>query len=249
MNIQFAVRGRSVYVLEVNPRASRTAPFVSKATGLPLPRLATRLVMGSRLNDLGLKEIEPEYVTVKEAVFSFDRFPGVDPVLGPEMRSTGEVMGIDPAYGLAIGKAFIAAGSNLPTSGHVFLSVRDEDKPQAARLARALTDLGFTVLATPGTAAFLRAGGLKVELVNKVSAGHPNPLDHLKNNRLQLVINTTMGRQTVLDSESIRRTAILCKVPMITTMAGAEATVEAIASLKNGPITVKSLQEYHQGNG
>ncbi len=247
MNIQFAVKGRSVYVLEVNPRASRTAPFVSKATGLPLPRLATRVVMGSRLADLGVKEVTIPYVVAKEAVFSFDRFPGVDPILGPEMRSTGEVMGIDPSYGLALGKAISAAGTSLPTSGRVFMSVRDDDKPLAARVARQLADLGFTILATPGTAAYLKQSGLAVELVNKVSAGRPNALDHLKNNRLDLVINTTMGRQTVLDSESIRRTALLCKVPMITTMAGAVATAEAIAGLKGGGATVRSLQEYHQG--
>jgi carbamoyl-phosphate synthase large subunit len=247
MNIQFAVKGRTVYVLEVNPRASRTAPFVSKATGLPLPALATKVLMGSRLADLGVKEVEPPCVAVKESVFSFDRFPGVDPILGPEMRSTGEVMGLDPSYGLAIGKAFLAAGTSLPTSGRVFLSVRDDDKPLAARVARQLADLGFTLMATPGTASFLRGSGLTVENVNKVSAGRPNALDHLKNSHLQLVINTTMGRQTVLDSESIRRTAILCKVPIITTMAGAAAAAEAIAELKQGGVTVRSLQDYYKG--
>ena len=247
MNIQFAVKGRTVYVLEVNPRASRTAPFVSKATGLPLPALATKVVMGSRLADLGIKEVELSYVAVKESVFSFDRFPGVDPILGPEMRSTGEVMGIDPSYGLAIGKAFMAAGTALPTSGRVFLSVRDDDKPLAARVARQLADLDFTLMATPGTASFLRANGLTVENVNKVSAGRPNALDHLKNSHLHLVINTTMGRQTVLDSESIRRTAILCKVPIITTMAGAAAAAEAIAGMKHGGITVQSIQDYYKG--
>ena len=246
MNIQFAVKGRTVYVLEVNPRASRTAPFVSKATGLPLPRLATRLLMGSRLEELGLREVELPYVAVKEAVFSFDRFPGVDPILGPEMRSTGEVMGIDPFYGLAMGKAFIAAGTTLPSSGRVFLSVRDDDKALAARVGRTLSDLGFQLLATPGTAAFLQASGLTVEVVHKVSAGRPNAIDHMKNNYLQLVINTTMGRQTVLDSESIRRTAILCKVPMITTMAGAEAAAEAISGLVKCGVTVDSLKSYYK---
>lgn len=247
MNIQFAVRGRAVYVLEVNPRASRTAPFVSKATGLPLPGLATRILMGARLADLGTKEVQLSYVAVKESVFSFDRFPGVDPVLGPEMRSTGEVMGIDPDYGLAMGKAFSAAGTSLPTSGRVFLSVRDEDKQMAGRVARRLADAGFELLATPGTAAYLKDKGLQVELVQKVSAGRPNALDHLKNNHLQLVINTTMGRQTVLDGESIRRTALLCKVPIITTMAGAEAAAEAIDGLKAGGVRVRSLQDYYAG--
>lgn len=247
MNIQFAVKGRTVYVLEVNPRASRTAPFVSKATGLPLPRLATRVVMGERLAGLGVKEISPSYVAVKESVFSFERFPGVDPILGPEMRSTGEVMGLDPSYGLALGKAFIASGMALPKSGWVFLSVRDDDKALAVRLARSLADLGFELLATPGTAAFLQNGGLKVERVNKVSGGRPNAIDYLKNNSLALVINTTMGRQTVLDSESIRRMAILCKVPMITTMAGALAAAEAIAELNKGVTSVKSLQDCYRG--
>ncbi len=248
MNIQFAIKGRSVYVLEVNPRASRTAPFVSKATGLMLPKLATHLIMGAKLADLGIKEVKIPYIAVKEAVFSFDRFPGVDPVLGPEMRSTGEVMGIDSNYGLALAKAFSAAGTSLPTSGRVFLSVRDDDKPQAARVARQLTDLGFEILATPGTASFLEGAGLKVERVQKVSGGRPNAIDHLKNKHLDLVINTTMGRQTVLDSESIRRTALLCKVPMITTMAGALATAEAICSLASGPGGVRSLQEYQRMN-
>lgn len=247
MNIQFAVRGRAVYVLEVNPRASRTAPFVSKATGLPLPGLATRILMGGRLADLGVKEVQLPYVAVKESVFSFDRFPGVDPVLGPEMRSTGEVMGLDPDYGLALGKAFSAAGTSLSLSGRVFLSVRDEDKAMAARVGRRLADLGFELLATPGTAAYLKSNGLAVQLVQKVSAGHPNALDHLKNSHLQLVINTTMGRQTVLDGESIRRTSILCKVPIITTMAGAEAAAEAIDGLKSGGIRVRSLQDYYAG--
>ena len=245
MNIQFAVRGRTVYVLEVNPRASRTAPFVSKATGLPLPGLATKVLMGSRLSDLRVREIDLPYVAVKEAVFSFDRFPGVDPILGPEMKSTGEVMGIDRSYGLAMGKAMGAAGTSLPLSGRVFLSVRDDDKPLAARVARRLADLGFELLATPGTAAFLRGNGLEVEEVNKVSAGRPNALDHLKNKRLNLVINTTLGRQTVLDGESIRRTALLCKVPIITTMSGAEAAAEAIAGLKDSGVTVCSLQEFY----
>ena len=245
MNIQFAVRGRTVYVLEVNPRASRTVPFVSKATGVPLAGMATRVIMGSRLGDLGIKEVELSYVAVKEAVFSFDRFPGVDPILGPEMRSTGEVMGLDTSYGPATGKALSAAGTGLPLSGRVFLSVRDDDKSQCSRVARRLADLGFEILATPGTAAFLRANGLKVEEVNRVSAGRPNAIDHLKNKHLDMVINTTMGRQTVLDGESIRRTAILCKVPIITTMAGAEAAAAAIAGLRESGISVRSLQEYY----
>ena len=245
MNIQFAVKGRSVYVLEVNPRASRTAPFVSKATGQSLPGLATKIMLGQRLEDLGATEVEIPYVVVKEAVFSFDRFPGVDPVLGPEMRSTGEVMGISKNFGLALAKSQLASGMALPSSGLVFLSVRDDDKPQAFRVARLLSDLGFELLATPGTASFMAEHGLSVKSVLKVSTGRPNAIDYMKNNSLALVINTTMGRQTVLDSESIRRTAILCKVPMITTMAGATATAEALCELKNTPISVMALQDYY----
>ena len=247
MNIQYAVKNNTLYILEVNPRASRTVPFVSKATGVPLAKVATRVMLGETLDDLGLHEgPTPEHISVKEAVFPFNRFPGVDTILGPEMKSTGEVMGIDPDYGLAYAKSQFAAGQILPEEGTVFISVRDRDKPAAVDVSKRFAALGFKLIATKGTMEFLRDKGLEVELVHKVSEGQrPHPIDLVKNGSIDLIINTSLGERTVQDSMSLRRSALLYKVPYVTTMAGALATVNACEALKNGQLTVKTLQEYH----
>ena len=246
MNIQYAVKDNTVYLLEVNPRASRTVPFVSKATGIPLAKVATRVMLGQTLDELGLvKEAEPKHLSVKEAVFPFNRFPGVDTILGPEMKSTGEVMGIDPHFGMAYAKSQLAAGQMLPKAGKVFISVRDRDKKAAVAPASRFAELGFSLVATRGTAEYLKERGLEVEPVNKVSEGRPHVIDHMKNGEIALVINTSQGERTVKDSTSIRRTALLYKVPYVTTLAGARATAEACGALKDNELTVKSLQEYH----
>lgn len=248
MNIQYAIKDGILYLLEVNPRASRTVPFVSKATGVPWAKVATWVILGKTLDELDLKdEIIPNYVSVKEAVFPFDRFPGVDTILGPEMKSTGEVMGIDSDFGMAYAKAQLAAGQILPTEGIVFISVRDRDKPGVVEVARKFQDLGFKLTATRGTAEILTKHGLDVELVYKVSERkRPHVLDLLKNNEISLIINTSLGKRTVIDSESLRRTALLYKVPYVTTIAAAGATASACEALRERPFTVNSLQEYHQ---
>ncbi|MBW2322446.1 MAG: carbamoyl-phosphate synthase large subunit, partial [Deltaproteobacteria bacterium] len=244
MNIQFAIKDQTLYVLEVNPRASRTVPFVSKATGLPLAKVATRIMLGQTLDGMGLSEgPEPEHISVKEAVFPFNRFPGVDTLLGPEMKSTGEVMGIDTEFGLAYAKAQLAAGQILPRDGTVFISVRDRDKKATVEISKTLASLGFELVATRGTAQYLQDNGLKVETVNKVYEGRPHVLDMIKNNRIALVINTSLGRRTVIDSESIRRAALLYKIPYVTTMAGARATASACAALLEHELTVQALQD------
>lgn len=248
MNIQMAIKGRTLYILEVNPRASRTVPFVSKAVGYPLAKIATKAMLGIKLKDQNLpQEMKPMSLAVKESVLPFERFPGVDPILGPEMRSTGEVMGLASEFGQAFAKSQLAAGQILPLSGTIFISVRDEDKPGSVRIARILSDLGYNLMATKGTADFLQGHGLKVDTVAKVSEGHPHVIDALKSRQIDLVINTALGHRTVLDSESIRRTALLSKIPVITTLAGALTTAEALKSLKNSSLTVKSLQAYHKG--
>jgi carbamoyl-phosphate synthase large subunit len=247
MNIQFAVKDGLVYVLEVNPRASRTVPFVSKATGVPLAKLATKVMVGHTLEDLGLvREIEPPYFAVKESVFPFRRFPGVDPRLGPEMRSTGEVMGLDVDFGLAYAKAQLGAGQVLPLAGGVLFSVKNPDKPQMAPLVRGFKELGFKIYATHGTAACLRQHGLdEIDEVHKVREGRPHIIDRIKNREIALVINTPRGRHTPADSYSIRRAALEYQIPYTTTLAAAKATLAAIQALKDGKLEVKSLQEYH----
>ena len=246
LNVQFAVRDDAVFLIEVNPRASRTVPFVSKAIGVPLAKLAARVMAGKTLDEVGFtREIVPPHVSVKEAVFPFIKFPGVDTLLGPEMKSTGEVMGIDRAFAMAFAKAQIAAGNTLPAAGTAFLSVRDRDKPAARAVAERLAETGFSLLATRGTAAFLRRAGLSVEIVNKVLEGSPHVVDAVRAGRIALVVNTTDGARSIRDSFSIRRSALECQVPYFTTMAGARAAVEGIVRLKQGLLDVRPLQEYH----
>ena len=246
MNIQFAIQNGTIYVLEVNPRASRTVPFVSKATGVPLAKIAARVMAGRTLEDLGFtEEVVPRHVCVKEAVFPFVKFPGVDTILSPEMKSTGEVMGIDSDFGGAFAKSQIAAGNRLPLAGTVFLSVRDDDKPSAAQVARRLVEEGFDLIATRGTAAYLESEGIAVRVVNKVQDGRPHVVDAIVNGEAGLLINTTMGAKAIADSYHIRRTALEYNVPYFTTMAGARAAVSAIRSLRRSELTVKSLQEYY----
>ena len=247
MNVQFAVKDGTVYILEVNPRASRTVPFVSKAIGVPLAKLAARVMAGRTLADLGFtEEIVPRHISVKEAVFPFAKFPGVDTLLGPEMKSTGEVMGIGASFGAAFAKAQIAAGTILPVKGTVFISVRDEDKapvvPTAQRLARA----GFSLIATNGTAAYLRAHGLEVETINKVAEGSPHIVDAILRGDIAMLINTPQGFGPNLDSFTIRRSALDCRVPYFTTVAGAEAATEGVELLQREALTVCALQDYHR---
>jgi len=247
MNVQFAMRDDIVYVLEVNPRASRTVPFVSKAIGVPLAKIAARVMAGKTLRELGFtREIVPQHISVKEAVFPFIKFPGVDTILGPEMKSTGEVMGVDTSFALAFAKAQIAAGTLLPVQGKALLSVRDHDKAAALPIARRLVENGFTLVATRGTAAYLHNAGIGVETVNKVAEGSPHIVDAIRAGTIALVINTIDGAQSVADSFSIRRSALECRVPYCTTIAGAGAATEGIARLRQGLLTVRPLQEYHR---
>ena len=244
MNVQYAVQNGDIYVLEVNPRASRTVPFVAKAIGLPVAAIAARVMAGETLASLKLEKPVLHHIAVKEAVLPFARFPGVDTVLGPEMRSTGEVMGLDANFGRAFAKSQIGAGQKLPLSGTVFISVKDADKEFALAPARALKEMGFELLATRGTAKFLEAQGIDVRLVNKVLEGRPHVVDAIKNGEVQLVFNTTEGSQALSDSLSIRRTALQMKVPYYTTVAGAAAATEAIAALRQGALEVAPLQSY-----
>jgi carbamoyl-phosphate synthase large subunit len=248
MNVQFAVKARTVYVLEVNPRASRTVPFVSKAIGVPLAKIAARCMVGKSLAAQGFtREIVPTHVNVKEAVFPFIKFPGVDTVLGPEMKSTGEVMGIDSSFGAAFAKAQVAAGTLLPTSGMAFLSVPESEKTGVVEVARRLAHTGFTLVATRGTAAHLEAAGLRVEAINKVQEGSPHIVDALLRGTVALVINTPAGLESFRDSFPIRRTALECRVPYFTTLAAAAAAAEGIEIMGRGPFTARPLQEYHRG--
>lgn len=246
MNVQYAVKGEDVYILEVNPRASRTVPFVSKAIGLPLAKIAARIMAGKTLEELGiLHEVIPPHVSVKEAVFPFNKFPGVDTLLGPEMKSTGEVMGIDATFGAAFAKAQMAAGNPLPTQGTVFISVRDEDKPAALGVARRLLRQGFRVLATRGTAAYLRNHGLDVETVNKVTEGSPHCVDTIRAGKVQMVINTPQGHGPQVDSFTIRRSALECRVAYFTTIAGAEAAADAVEILRRQSLEARPLQDHY----
>ncbi len=246
MNVQYAVKGDTVYVLEVNPRASRTVPFVSKAIGLPLAKLAAKVMAGKTLKELGFTaEIWPGYWAVKESVFPFNRFHGQDIILSPEMRSTGEVMGLDADLGIAYAKSQMAAGVPLPTSGRLFISVNDADKPRVAPLARQFVELGFELIATGGTATVLEQAGLKVRRIFKLQEGRPNALDLLKNRELQLVINTPSGATPRADEVKIRTTAVYTGTPIMTTLSGAKAAVLGIAALKRQGYQVKALQEYH----
>jgi carbamoyl-phosphate synthase large subunit len=247
LNIQYAIRGDDIYVLEVNPRASRTVPFVSKATGVPWAKVAARVMAGKTLGDLGIfTEVEITHTAVKESVFPFNRFPGVDCLLGPEMRSTGEVMGIDRDFGRAYAKSQIAAGQNLPQKGTVFVSVKDRDKRAIIMIARGLMDMGFQILATEGTGKVLERNGVPARHVFKVGEGRPSVVDLIKNGEIQLVINTPSGKRPKADEVAIRTAALQYNIPIVTTIPGAWATVEGIASLIKGEIGVRPLQEYHR---
>ncbi len=243
MNVQFAISGQIIYVLEVNPRASRTVPFVAKAIGAPVAAMATRVMAGEKLADMDCPSAPTSHVAVKEAVFPFARFAGVDPVLGPEMRSTGEVMGLDTSFGRAFAKAQLGAGVNLPLEGTVFISVKDSDKQAMVPLARELCAMGFSILSTGGTATYLDEQGISVTRVNKVHEGRPDCVDAMKNDQIALVFNTTLGRQAHEDSFTIRRTALEMSIPYFTTAAAASATVLAIKDLRSSTLTVRPLQD------
>ena len=244
MNIQFAIQSEDIYVLEVNPRASRTVPFVSKATGVPLAKVAARCMAGVSLAEQGCAdEVVPDIFAVKESVFPFVKFPGVDPLLGPEMKSTGEVMGVGSSFGIAFAKAQLAAGVELPTAGRVFLSVKERDQDHAVELGRELTQLGFQIVSTRGTGIALQQAGVQCKLVNKVYEGRPHIVDMIKNKEIDFIINTTEGKQSIADSYTIRASALQQKVSYTTTIAGAHATVRALASLDND--IVNRLQDLH----
>jgi carbamoyl-phosphate synthase large subunit len=249
MNVQYAIQDGVIYVLEVNPRASRTVPFVAKATGVPVAKIGARVMAGARLAEFRLDDqsVAP-HVAVKEAVFPFARFPDVDTILGPEMKSTGEVMGLDSSFERAFAKSQLGAGVILPSSGTVFLSVKDSDKRGVAALARRLTEMGFAILATRGTAATIAAAGLPARPVNKVLEGRPHCVDAILSGEVQLVINTASGAQSIADSYDIRRSALTHGVPHYTTMAGARAAVHAIASLRAGALEVAPVQSYFRGS-
>jgi carbamoyl-phosphate synthase large subunit len=245
MNVQFAVQEDNVFVLEVNPRASRTVPFVSKAIGVPLAKVAARVMVGRKLKELGLTgEILPKHISVKEAVFPFNKFPGVDTLLGPEMKSTGEVMGIDVSFGLAFAKAQLGGGMRLPKSGKVFISVRDEDKKPVTLAAEKLHRAGFQIVATRGTAGYFAARGIPAEIVNKVQEGSPHVADQIKNGEIAMVINTPRDAHSQADSYQLRRCALDHQIPYFTTVAGAEAAVEGIEYLKQREFDVQALQDY-----
>jgi carbamoyl-phosphate synthase large subunit len=245
MNIQFAVKDDEVYLIEVNPRASRTVPFVAKAVGSPIAKIAARVMAGEKLADLPRINRDIAHVAVKEAVFPFARFPGTDPVLSPEMKSTGEVMGIDSNFNLAFAKAQLGAGDRLPTTGRVFVSVKDSDKPRILGAVRQLTEWGWKVIATGGTADYLAAAGIEVERVNKVAQGRPHIVDRIKDGDVQLIFNTTEGWQSLQDSQSIRASALAADVAYYTTAAGSDAATHAIGALRAHSLEVKPLQDYY----
>jgi len=244
MNVQYAVKNGDVYVLEVNPRASRTVPFVAKATGQPIAKFAARLMAGEALKSLGIKKARGKHIAVKEAVFPFARFPGVDVILGPEMRSTGEVMGLDSDFGRAFAKSQLGAGSKMPVEGVVFVSVKDPDKSSMVKPVKRLVDLGFKVVATSGTADFLHRHGIEAQRVNKVLEGRPHIVDLMKDGKVQLVFNTVDGSAALTDSFTLRRTALMHKIAYYTTVAGAKAAVEGIVALHGGALDVAPLQSY-----
>jgi carbamoyl-phosphate synthase large subunit len=256
MNVQYAIKDGTVYVLEVNPRASRTVPYVSKATGIQLPKVAVGLMLGKKLKDLahltrgqtsGVLPV-PKFF-VKSPVFPFNKFPGVDPALGPEMRSTGEVMGVGENFGEAFAKAQLSAGTPLPDKGTIFISVNDRHKAEAVELARKFASYGFSLVATRGTTATLAAAGLQCKTVFKVNEGRPNAVDLIKAGSIQLVIYTATGAHSFSDEKAIRRTAVAYRVPCITTLSAAKAAEQAIASRMKDPLRVWSLQEIHATPG
>jgi carbamoyl-phosphate synthase large subunit len=246
MNVQYAIKDNEIYVIEVNPRASRTVPFVSKATGVPWARLAAKVMAGQSLAELGVKEIpDPKHTSVKEVVFPFSKFPGVDVILGPEMRSTGEVMGIDQDFPIAFAKSQIAAGTVLPTSGTVFISVRNQDKQGIVAPARMLADAGFRILATSGSYDVLAREGISATRITKLAEGRPNVLDYIKNGKVQLIINTPTKKGPTTDEGKIRAMSVLHKIPIVTTLTAATAAATAIQALQKKGWDVRPLQEYH----
>jgi carbamoyl-phosphate synthase large subunit len=246
MNVQYAIKNDMVYVLEVNPRASRTVPFVSKATGTSWAKVAARLMAGKTIAELKVKEVPYlKHIAVKESVFPFNRFPGVDTVLGPEMKSTGEVMGIDHDFGMAFSKSQMAANSALPSKGTVFVSVKNKDKRSVIFIAKRLSDMGFKLVATQGTAQALTSNGMEVTVVRKVHEGRPNVVDLIKNGGIQLIMNTPAGKGPRSDDFQIRRTAVVYNVPCITTLSACAAAANGIETLRKKEIHVKTLQEYH----
>ena len=248
MNVQYAIKDDTVYVLEVNPRSSRTIPYISKATGVPMAKMAARVAAGKSLAELGLvDDLQACGVFVKSPVFPFVRFPGVDTILGPEMKSTGEVMGGADNFGIAFSKAMTSAGQKLPSEGTVFISVNNSDKQTVLPIARDLAQLGFDLTASRGTAAFLRAHGIPVEVIYKVNEGRPNIADHIVNKDIDLVINTPLGRESFFDDRAVRRAATMNQVPCIPPLTGASAAVQAIRALKTRAVTVRSLQDYYAG--
>jgi carbamoyl-phosphate synthase large subunit len=259
MNIQFAVSGLRpngagaadapvVYILEANPRASRTVPFVSKATGVPLARLAALVMAGKTLDELGVKdEVVPAHYSVKESVFPFNKFPGVDIILGPEMKSTGEVMGIDDRLPMAFAKSQMAANAPLPMSGTIFISVADRDKEAVVPIAKGFADMGYRLIATRGTARFLHARKIPVDDVLKIAEGRPNLLDHMKNGQVALIINTPSGRGSSTDEGKIRAAAVSNRVTCITTLSAAHAAVEACRAMRERELTVVALQDRFPG--
>ncbi|MDB6006961.1 MAG: cpsaseii lrg: carbamoyl-phosphate synthase large subunit [Prosthecobacter sp.] len=248
MNMQLAVKGDDLYVIEVNPRASRTAPFVSKAIGVPLPKLAAKIMAGKTLKELGFtEEVHPKHHSVKEAVFPFSKFAGVDIILGPEMKSTGEVMGIDYDLGMAFAKSQMAAGGSLPTKGNVFISVKETDRPNVVRIAKGYADLGFTLYATSGTGSVIKEAGIPVQILPKLASGQrPNVIDLMKNKDMALVINTPSGKNPREDEIKIRTASMQNRIPIMTTLRGADAALRAIKSLQGTEVQVRALQEYHK---
>jgi carbamoyl-phosphate synthase large subunit len=252
MNIQYAVqlnnnnlKESKVFILEANPRASRTVPYVSKAINVPLVNYASRIMAGATLAELGLtKEVIPKHISIKEAVLPFAKFAGTDTILGPEMRSTGEVMGIDTEFGRAFAKAQLGAGTHLPLEGNVFLSVNDRDKSAITSIAEAFVELGFSIVATEGTYKILRRSNIPCKQVLKVHEGRPHIGDSMKNRQIQLIVNSPSGEEAKTDGKQIRRTALAYKIPVITTLAGAKAAIAAIRSLKAGTMSVTALQDY-----
>ena len=244
MNVQYALKDGEIYVLEVNPRASRTVPFVAKVIGKPIAKIASRVTAGEKLVAFDLDLEGLGRIGVKEAVFPFARFPGVDTLLGPEMRSTGEVMGIDRSFEVAFAKSQLAAGSQPPKSGTVFVSVRDADKEGIVEPLRTLHALGFKIIATSGTQRYLSTRGLKAEKINKVSEGRPHAADAVRNGAVQLMFNTTEGATSLADSKPLRRAALLQKTPYYTTLSGAIAATEGIRAVVAGELEVRALQDY-----
>jgi len=246
MNVQYAIKDGEIYLIEVNPRASRTIPFVGKATGVPWATYAAKVMAGKSLDELGVQEQpDPKHVSVKEVVFPFSKFPGVDVILGPEMRSTGEVMGIDDDFATAYAKAQIAAGGALPMSGTVFISVNHRDKPEIGEIARAYEQCGFKIVATGGTYDAIIAAGVKAERINKLAEGRPNVRDFMKNGQIQLLVNTPTKKGPATDEGKIRAMSVMHRVPILTTITAARAGARGIAELQKHGWTVKPLQEYH----